>query len=170
MRWEGGFQGRTNKLVDGCYSFWQGGAGALLELCDPSKFTYTYSYGSAVEEIEDLDEEEDGAVANESAAGEGNAVAAAAEAATSRSGSSIGEGDRNRDRNDDGNSRRPQTAWDRFSLAAGFIEGAVVEEAVSESQADHSFIHCKTNEPSLVARSSCRGHHSGSGRAWHLPD
>jgi protein farnesyltransferase subunit beta len=21
---EGGFQGRTNKLVDGCYSFWQG--------------------------------------------------------------------------------------------------------------------------------------------------
>eukprot|EP00123_Amoebidium_parasiticum_P018047 comp24079_c0_seq6/m.43356 comp24079_c0_seq6/g.43356 ORF comp24079_c0_seq6/g.43356 comp24079_c0_seq6/m.43356 type:complete len:402 (-) comp24079_c0_seq6:362-1567(-) len=25
MRFEGGFQGRTNKLVDGCYSFWQGG-------------------------------------------------------------------------------------------------------------------------------------------------
>ena len=25
MRLEGGFQGRTNKLVDGCYSFWQGG-------------------------------------------------------------------------------------------------------------------------------------------------
>ncbi len=24
MRYEGGFQGRTNKLVDGCYSFWQG--------------------------------------------------------------------------------------------------------------------------------------------------
>jgi Prenyltransferase and squalene oxidase repeat len=23
MRLEGGFQGRTNKLVDGCYSFWQ---------------------------------------------------------------------------------------------------------------------------------------------------
>lgn len=23
MRYEGGFQGRTNKLVDGCYSFWQ---------------------------------------------------------------------------------------------------------------------------------------------------
>jgi protein farnesyltransferase subunit beta len=32
MRFEGGFQGRTNKLVDGCYSFWQGGAGALVEL------------------------------------------------------------------------------------------------------------------------------------------
>ena len=27
----GGFQGRTNKLVDGCYSFWQGGAFPLLE-------------------------------------------------------------------------------------------------------------------------------------------
>jgi protein farnesyltransferase subunit beta len=24
MKFEGGFQGRTNKLVDGCYSFWQG--------------------------------------------------------------------------------------------------------------------------------------------------
>lgn len=24
MAYEGGFQGRTNKLVDGCYSFWVG--------------------------------------------------------------------------------------------------------------------------------------------------
>lgn len=31
MRLEGGFRGRTNKLVDGCYSFWQGGALALME-------------------------------------------------------------------------------------------------------------------------------------------
>ncbi|KAK4884664.1 hypothetical protein RN001_000935 [Aquatica leii] len=30
MRYEGGFQGRTNKLVDGCYSFWQGGAFPLI--------------------------------------------------------------------------------------------------------------------------------------------
>lgn len=30
MRFEGGFQGRTNKLVDGCYSFWQGGIFPLL--------------------------------------------------------------------------------------------------------------------------------------------
>merc|ERR1719499_1897151 len=30
MRCEGGFQGRTNKLVDGCYSFWQGGLFPLL--------------------------------------------------------------------------------------------------------------------------------------------
>jgi protein farnesyltransferase subunit beta len=29
MGYEGGFQGRTNKLVDGCYSFWQGAAAAL---------------------------------------------------------------------------------------------------------------------------------------------
>lgn len=30
MKFEGGFQGRTNKLVDGCYSFWQGGSFPLL--------------------------------------------------------------------------------------------------------------------------------------------
>lgn len=30
MRLEGGFQGRTNKLVDGCYSFWQGGTFPLI--------------------------------------------------------------------------------------------------------------------------------------------
>lgn len=29
---EGGFQGRTNKLVDGCYSFWQGGLFPLLDM------------------------------------------------------------------------------------------------------------------------------------------
>eukprot|EP00096_Caligus_rogercresseyi_P011580 TRINITY_DN4584_c0_g1_i3.p1 TRINITY_DN4584_c0_g1~~TRINITY_DN4584_c0_g1_i3.p1 ORF type:complete len:182 (-),score=42.36 TRINITY_DN4584_c0_g1_i3:174-719(-) len=31
MRVEGGFQGRTNKLVDSCYSFWQG---AILPILD----------------------------------------------------------------------------------------------------------------------------------------
>ncbi|KAL1129900.1 hypothetical protein AAG570_012844, partial [Ranatra chinensis] len=30
MNYEGGFQGRTNKLVDGCYSFWQGASMALM--------------------------------------------------------------------------------------------------------------------------------------------
>ena len=30
MSLEGGFQGRTNKLVDGCYSFWVGGVFPLL--------------------------------------------------------------------------------------------------------------------------------------------
>jgi protein farnesyltransferase subunit beta len=32
VRLEGGFQGRTNKLVDSCYSFWQGSAAAILEV------------------------------------------------------------------------------------------------------------------------------------------
>lgn len=31
MGFEGGFCGRTNKLVDGCYSFWLGGAVAVLD-------------------------------------------------------------------------------------------------------------------------------------------
>ncbi|KAL7483871.1 hypothetical protein ACHAW6_009506 [Cyclotella cf. meneghiniana] len=31
LGYEGGFCGRTNKLVDGCYSFWQGGAVAVLD-------------------------------------------------------------------------------------------------------------------------------------------
>ena len=31
LGYEGGFCGRTNKLVDGCYSFWQGGALAVLD-------------------------------------------------------------------------------------------------------------------------------------------
>lgn len=30
MAFEGGFSGRSNKLCDGCYSFWQGGAVAIL--------------------------------------------------------------------------------------------------------------------------------------------
>ena len=32
---EGGFRGRTNKLVDGCYSFWQGGLFPLLHSLQP---------------------------------------------------------------------------------------------------------------------------------------
>uniref|UniRef100_A0A7I4YVW8 Protein farnesyltransferase subunit beta n=1 Tax=Haemonchus contortus TaxID=6289 RepID=A0A7I4YVW8_HAECO len=31
MRFEGGFQGRTNKLVDGCYSFWQAANFPLID-------------------------------------------------------------------------------------------------------------------------------------------
>jgi len=31
MKCEGGFQGRTNKLVDSCYSFWQGATPAILQ-------------------------------------------------------------------------------------------------------------------------------------------
>jgi protein farnesyltransferase subunit beta len=32
MSFEGGFQGRSNKLVDGCYSFWQGSALAIVSM------------------------------------------------------------------------------------------------------------------------------------------
>nr|AZK16212.1 farnesyltransferase beta subunit [Catharanthus roseus] len=32
--WEGGFQGRTNKLVDGCYSFWQGAVAVMIQKLD----------------------------------------------------------------------------------------------------------------------------------------
>ena len=32
MPFEGGFQGRTNKLVDACYSFWQGGIFPLIDM------------------------------------------------------------------------------------------------------------------------------------------
>jgi protein farnesyltransferase subunit beta len=31
MQFEGGFQGRTNKLVDACYSFWQGATLPMLQ-------------------------------------------------------------------------------------------------------------------------------------------
>jgi len=30
LGYEGGFSGRANKLVDGCYSFWQGGANCIV--------------------------------------------------------------------------------------------------------------------------------------------
>lgn len=40
MGYEGGFQGRCNKLVDGCYTFWVGGAIALLGLVGGSKEQY----------------------------------------------------------------------------------------------------------------------------------
>lgn len=35
MQIEGGFQGRTNKLVDACYSFWQGATFRLI--CDATE-------------------------------------------------------------------------------------------------------------------------------------
>ena len=34
---EGGFMGRTNKLVDGCYSFWQGAVFPILQTHAPSE-------------------------------------------------------------------------------------------------------------------------------------
>jgi protein farnesyltransferase subunit beta len=37
MGFEGGFQGRSNKLVDGCYSFWVGGVFALVDIATQMK-------------------------------------------------------------------------------------------------------------------------------------
>jgi len=42
---EGGFSGRTNKMVDGCYSHWVGGCFPLIEACLNS--TATSSGGGA---------------------------------------------------------------------------------------------------------------------------
>lgn len=52
MKLEGGFQGRTNKLVDGCYSFWQGGCFPLLQdaLEKPPK-NYLFNNGALQEYI-----------------------------------------------------------------------------------------------------------------------
>lgn len=47
---EGGFAGRTNKLVDGCYSHWVGGCWPLIEAAlngpQPSHQAHTISVGS----------------------------------------------------------------------------------------------------------------------------
>ncbi|KAK4154978.1 terpenoid cyclases/protein prenyltransferase alpha-alpha toroid [Chaetomidium leptoderma] len=43
---EGGFSGRTNKLVDGCYSHWVGGCFPLIEACLNSSTTTTTTSGS----------------------------------------------------------------------------------------------------------------------------
>lgn len=40
MKVEGGFQGRTNKLVDSCYSFWQGAVFNMLIMHDKERFSY----------------------------------------------------------------------------------------------------------------------------------
>ncbi|KAF8924936.1 hypothetical protein BGZ58_001285 [Dissophora ornata] len=48
MSLEGGFQGRTNKLVDGCYSFWMGGVfpiiGKMLESLEQDKEALNFVY------------------------------------------------------------------------------------------------------------------------------
>ena len=42
MAYEGGFQGRCNKLVDGCYSFWVGGAIAVFYLDTSDEFMTSF--------------------------------------------------------------------------------------------------------------------------------
>merc|ERR1712059_183171 len=48
-----GFQGRTNKLVDGCYSFWQGGLFPLLHqmLGDTDRNHWLFDQGALQEYI-----------------------------------------------------------------------------------------------------------------------
>lgn len=50
MKYEGGFQGRTNKLVDGCYSFWQG---ALVQVTQMliEKFSCEDGYTINIDEL-----------------------------------------------------------------------------------------------------------------------
>lgn len=57
MSFEGGFQGRTNKLVDGCYSWWQGGIFSLLHsalieenIADPTE-SFLFSRGMSIRRI-----------------------------------------------------------------------------------------------------------------------
>ena len=44
---EGGFMGRTDKLVDGCYSFWQGGIFPLLQRVWPEYLAQTQIPGNS---------------------------------------------------------------------------------------------------------------------------
>jgi len=66
MKVEGGFQGRTNKLVDSCYSFWQGSAQAIVniircggdDVSDVTKWTAMNSTDDENEaEVERIDED-----------------------------------------------------------------------------------------------------------------
>jgi protein farnesyltransferase subunit beta len=46
MNTEGGFQGRVNKLVDSCYSWWQGGLASLIEISTQKKIPTSILYRS----------------------------------------------------------------------------------------------------------------------------
>ncbi len=46
---EGGFAGRTNKLVDGCYTFWQGALVPLIHALGPAFFAQTGPLGPPVD-------------------------------------------------------------------------------------------------------------------------
>jgi len=45
---EGGFNGRTNKLADGCYSFWQGGLFSILQRLPASALWHARAVGGYV--------------------------------------------------------------------------------------------------------------------------
>ncbi|BBN17717.1 protein farnesyltransferase subunit beta [Marchantia polymorpha subsp. ruderalis] len=56
-RVEGGFQGRTNKLVDGCYSFWQGGCFQVLQQYMPHLWAQQNTSMAALNKLSDLSEQ-----------------------------------------------------------------------------------------------------------------
>jgi protein farnesyltransferase subunit beta len=57
----GGFRGRTNKLVDGCYSWWLGAEFSLLESLGATGYHFTaMPQGSATQNFEDEWDEADG--------------------------------------------------------------------------------------------------------------
>ncbi len=41
MSKEGGFSGRTNKLVDSCYSFWQASVFSMITIADKERFSFS---------------------------------------------------------------------------------------------------------------------------------
>jgi len=53
-RLEGGFRGRTNKLVDACYSYWQGAAFSLLALLEAGLTDTGDCYGQSDEHCLDM--------------------------------------------------------------------------------------------------------------------
>lgn len=58
---EGGFNGRTNKLVDGCYSFWQGGCFPLLDRCSEELLSqFIHRSGRAVSAAGESELEDNG--------------------------------------------------------------------------------------------------------------
>lgn len=73
MRLEGGFRGRTNKLVDACYSFWQGGSFALLS----DALVDLPAAARAAGDVSDGPEEAGGGGAGAGAGGGGGGAAAA---------------------------------------------------------------------------------------------
>ena len=60
MSYEGGFSGRSNKLVDGCYTFWMGGAIAILDMLeDEIRLNDRRSVADSNDDDDDEDEDED---------------------------------------------------------------------------------------------------------------
>ena len=59
MKLEGGFQGRTNKLVDSCYSYWQGAAFVVVDMIRRNLHD-AFDAEDEVDEREAFEQDEDG--------------------------------------------------------------------------------------------------------------